>query len=88
LLIFGEVGCHESLVQSELPLPGKNARLHGTGWPQVGLINLHCGAPELYLGDQVSRRLAMPFHHPDLGSDLAGRSDLISEIDDQSGSGG
>ena len=74
-------------MESVLPDPGQKARLLGAGWPEVGLLDLRCGAPDLYFGDQVSRRLAMPFHHPELGSDLAGRSDLISEIGDQSGSG-
>jgi hypothetical protein len=62
--------------------------VHGPGWTEVGWLDLHCGAPDLYLGDQVSRRLATPFHHPDLGRDLAGCSDLISEVGDQLGSGG
>jgi hypothetical protein len=74
-------------VESVLPGSGEEAWLLGPGWPLVGLLDLRCGAPDLDLGDQVSRRLATPFHHPDLGSDLAGRSDLISEIGDQSGSG-
>jgi hypothetical protein len=42
----------------------------------------------LYVSDQVSRHRETPFYHPGGRNGLAGRSDLISEIDDQSGSSG
>jgi hypothetical protein len=88
LLILGDVGCHELLVQSELPGPGEKTRLYGSGCPEVSWLNLHGSAPHLYLSDQVSRRQEAPVDRPRRRISSLRCADLISEIDDQSGSSG
>jgi hypothetical protein len=88
LLILRDVGCYELLVKSVLPGPGEKAWLYGSGWPEVSWLNLHGSAPHLCLGDQVSRRQETPFDHPRRRISSLRCSDLISEIDDQSGSSG
>jgi hypothetical protein len=62
--------------------------LYGARWPEVSWLNLHGSAPHLYLGDQTSRRQATPFDHPRRRISSLRGSDLINEIDDQSGSTG
>jgi hypothetical protein len=88
LLILSDFGCHELLVESVLPGPGEKARLFGPGWPKVGWLDLCRSAPHLYVSRQVSRHWATPFHSPGRYINSPRRSDLISEIHDQSGTGG
>jgi hypothetical protein len=86
LLILGDVGGRELLVESALPGAGEKTWLFGPGWPEIEWLNACCGAPHLYLRDQVSRRRETPLYRPIRG--WLRRSDLISEIGDQSGSSG
>jgi hypothetical protein len=86
LLILGDVGGRELLVESALPGAGEKTWLFGPGWPEIEWLNACCGAPHLYLSDQVSQRQETPLYRPIRGS--LRRSDLISEIGDQSGSSG
>jgi hypothetical protein len=76
LLILRRVVDAESPVESALPGPRQKTSLLRPGWPQVGWLDLHRGAPNLQVGDHASWQYAILFVRP--ARSFAGRADLIS----------
>jgi hypothetical protein len=54
-LILSDVVGDELLVESVLPGPRQKTSLLRPSWPKVSWLDLHCRAPDLYVGDQASR---------------------------------
>ena len=78
-----DLGGHELPLESLLPGPRKKTSLLGPGWPEVGPLDPHRGAPDEYVRDRVSRQ-PTPFQRPDRRGRLPRRSDLVSKVGYQS----
>ncbi len=87
LLISMDLGGRELPLESLLTDPRKKTSLLGPGRPEVGPLDPHRGAPDLYVRDQVNRQ-PTPVQRPGWHGRFPRRSDLVSEVGYQSGPSG